>query len=985
MAFVTPKTASDPSSSSSSALARWEYDVFLSFRGEDTRKNFTDHLYAALDQRGIRTFRDDEKLEKGKPISPKLLNAIQVSRFAVIVLSRNYASSSWCLDELVKIVECTEETGLIALPVFYHVNPSDVRKQKGTFAEAFAEHEGHIKNKEKVQTWKYALTQVANLSGWDLQDEQESTIIEEIVGKILSELNSTYSSFHQDLVGINSRVEEMKNLYSGTGLNDVRFIGIWGMGGIEALAGDRGWFGRGSIIIITTRDQHLLIRNEVTEEEIYKAKKLNDDEALKLFSRKAFKQDYPAEGYEVLSKKVIYYAKGLPLALEVLGSFLFHRKPDAWESALEPGQRSRLWCSEHVLHVLKHSTGTEKVESISLSSPSKGEEHLNVEAFSKMKNLRLLKISNVQLPHGLNYLSNELRFLNWDGYPLESMPTSFQPYKLVELIMPHSRIKQLWDGIGSSEWLKLINLSNSKNLIMTPDFTRVPNLEILILKGCTRMSKIHASLGDLKRLILLDLNGCIGLKSLPYKISLESLEIFVLSGCSRLKKFPEIVGNMLRLSKLYLDGTAIKELPLSVERLTGLTLLNLRDCKNFSSLPSEHLGNVEGLEELDVSRTAIRELPSSIVHLKNLTALSLRGCEGLSSKSSNKLLPFPSIPSPDTMSLIWPSLSVLCSLTKLDLSYCNLQAISKDIGLNCTSLRLLPELPLNIGFVVANGCSKLEALPDPLELKFGFKPMFDLLNCFKLVENQGYGDMFLTMLRSYHQSSVMDFGIVIPGSKIPKWYSHQSVGTSVNLQVPSYLCNKMGITFCAVFVLHQHHPPDQLDDLYPRETLIKLRICLGGTFSANGHDCQTSTVFPFNEDSGKVESHHLWLYYLPPKFFKMNWNKGWDTISANGFSQIGIKFYTRGPGLEVKKCGIGVVYEQDIEDISQTNELEFFTVDDCNNFVVAVEGSEIESSHVDHDRDGPSGEHRSNETQHRNIIDRLMLCLGIWIENFCTR
>ena len=354
---------------------------------------------------------------------------------------------------------------------------------------------------------------------------------------------------------------------------------------------------------------------------------------------------------------------------------------------------------------------------------------------------------------------------------------------------------------------------------MTPDFTRVPNLEILILKGCTRMSKIHASLGDLKQLILLDLNGCIGLKSLPYKISLESLEIFVLSGCSRLKKFPEIVGNMLRLSKLYLDGTAIKELPLSVERLTGLTLLNLRDCKNFSSLPSgicnltslktltlsccskldelpEHLGNVEGLKALDVSGTAIRELPSSIVHLKNLTALSLRGCEGLSSKSSNKLLPFPSIPSPDIMSLIWPSLSVLCSLTELDLSYCNLQAISKDIGclsflreldlsgnnfvclpesvnqlsnlssmyiVNCTSLRLLPVLPLNIGFVVAHGCSKLEALPDPLKPKFGFEPKFEplncfekfqLLNCFKLVENQGYGDMFLTKLRSYHQVSL---------------------------------------------------------------------------------------------------------------------------------------------------------------------------------------------------------------------------------------
>ena len=77
MASVTSEIAS------SSSLPKWEYDVFLSFRGEDTRNNFTDHLYAALDQKGIRTFRDDERLERIKSISTELLNAMEKSKFAI--------------------------------------------------------------------------------------------------------------------------------------------------------------------------------------------------------------------------------------------------------------------------------------------------------------------------------------------------------------------------------------------------------------------------------------------------------------------------------------------------------------------------------------------------------------------------------------------------------------------------------------------------------------------------------------------------------------------------------------------------------------------------------------------------------------------------------------------------------------------------------------------------------------------------------------
>ena len=120
---------------------------------------------------------------------------------------------------------------------------------------------------------------------------------------------------------------------------------------------------------------------------------------------------------------------------------------------------------------------------------------------------------------------------------------------------------------------------------MTLDFVRVPSVEKLILKGCTKLSMIHASLGDLKHLILLDLNNCKCLKSLPSKISWESLEIFILSGCSKLKKFPEIMRNMSRLLKLYLDGTTIEDLSLLMEQLTGLIKLDLTKCKSLSSLP----------------------------------------------------------------------------------------------------------------------------------------------------------------------------------------------------------------------------------------------------------------------------------------------------------------------------------------------------------------------------------------------------------------
>ncbi|KAG6698562.1 hypothetical protein I3842_08G025500 [Carya illinoinensis] len=117
------------SSSSSPSISLSNYDVFLSFRGEDVRYNFISHLYHALRQSGIKTYIDNN-LERGEEISPALFKAIEESQISIIVLSKNYAESRWCLDELLKILDCKEKMQQILLPIFYHVDPSEVRHQK---------------------------------------------------------------------------------------------------------------------------------------------------------------------------------------------------------------------------------------------------------------------------------------------------------------------------------------------------------------------------------------------------------------------------------------------------------------------------------------------------------------------------------------------------------------------------------------------------------------------------------------------------------------------------------------------------------------------------------------------------------------------------------------------------------------------------------------------------------------------------------------
>ncbi|XP_071722997.1 disease resistance protein RUN1-like [Rutidosis leptorrhynchoides] len=220
-------TARDDISSS-----RCAYHVFLSFRGTDTRTNFTDHLYHALKREGVHTYRDDEEIGRGEPIKGELEKAIKQSKVFVIVISENYASSSWCLEELVRILEKQRATKNTVLPVFYRVDPADVRWQQGTFERAFAKHEKRLEDeKDKIDKWRAALKEVADLSGMDSNNRHEADFIQDIVREVQKKLERQKLNAPTHIVGRISITVHINN-WLNDGSKQAGIAIIYGIGGI---------------------------------------------------------------------------------------------------------------------------------------------------------------------------------------------------------------------------------------------------------------------------------------------------------------------------------------------------------------------------------------------------------------------------------------------------------------------------------------------------------------------------------------------------------------------------------------------------------------------------------------------------------------------------------------------------------------------------------------------------------------------------------
>ncbi|KAJ0896122.1 putative P-loop containing nucleoside triphosphate hydrolase, leucine-rich repeat domain superfamily [Helianthus annuus] len=568
---------------------------------------------------------------------------------------------------------------------------------------------------------------------------------------------------------------------------------------LEALAGSHDWFGEGSRIIITTRDKHLLSSTAHTN--IYEVSLLSHYEAITLFNRHAYHKDKPIEDYEKLSLLVVSYAGGLPLALKVLGSFLYDKDKDEWKSTLaklkcipekkvmeilkisydglEPYQKDLFldiacfmrtwpsWVMDHVMMVLDACNlhpviGIKVLEQKSLIKVSKygilfeihdlieemahyivrGEHPNNLEKHSRiwkwedliylcdmgaaapsMENEVLANISmyyRSSHPGVSDAVANmkNLRWILWDYFPASSFPSNFQPTKLRCLMLKNSKQKELWEGCKSLPYLKILDLSLSRNLIKTPDFEGLPCLERLILERCDSLEEIHPSIGYHKRLVFVNMTWCTALKRFPPIIHMKKLETLDLSYCKQLQQFPDMQSNMDSLVTLDLSWTDIEIIPPSVGRFcTNLVSFNLSDCPR--------LKRIEGNFHL----------------LRSLKDLDLSFCKGLSFQhdESVSLPQFPRFLR--KLNLSWCKLgdgdipsNIFCeslNLQLLDLSDNDFSRLPSGIsrlpGLkllnlsHCWDLVELPDLPSSIAVLYANVCPSLEIERDLSDYKWLWK------------------------------------------------------------------------------------------------------------------------------------------------------------------------------------------------------------------------------------------------------------------------
>ncbi|KAJ0545037.1 putative TIR domain, P-loop containing nucleoside triphosphate hydrolase [Helianthus annuus] len=834
MASSSTTSHSVPASMSQS----WNYDVFLSFRGEDTRKSFVDHLYMALVQQGIQTYKDDETLARGESIGPTLLKAIQDSRIAVIVFSKNYADSSWCLDELAHIIECVDTRGQIVEPIFYHVDPSHVRKQKGKYGKAFRKHERE--NKHKVESWRKALEKAGNLSGWvinDIENSHEAKCIKEIVGTISSRLSSLFTNVNKDLIGIETRLQDLKSklkIESG----GVRIIGIWGVGGggkttlasaaymeishqfeahcllqniceessnsgltklqekflslvlktkdvmvgseiegrsmikrrlchkrvlvvlddvddheqLEALAGSHDWFGEGSRIIITTRDKHLLSSRAHTN--IYEVSLLSRDEAIKLFSRHAYHKEKPVDDYESLSQGVVSYAGGLPLALKVLGSFLYDKDKDEWKSTL-----AKLKCIPNVKVTERLKISYDGLE------PDHQKLFLDIACFLRRRKMdeammvldacnlhpgigvkvliqkSLIKVSDGRFDmhdlveemahyivrgahpnhpekHSRIWKMEDIAYLcdmGADAVPMETEVLTFRcsygdpglsdAVGLSDVVANMKKLRWIYfDKYPASSFpsnfqpreLRCLELSESKQKEVWHGYKHLPNLKILDLQFSKNLIKTpdFDGLPCLERLIL---RSCESLEEIHQSIGYHKRLVFVdMSCCQRLKRFPPII------------------------HMKKLETLDLSSCIQLQQFPDIQ-SNMDSLVTLDLRWTGIEIIPPSVGRFcTNLVFLYLSGCRKLD--LSGSYLELQSFHQDGSVSLNQPLFPR--SLRGLYLRDCNLGDgdIPSDIFCELLNLHIL-DLSHNYFSRLPSGLSQLSCLK-----------CLDLSRCWRLVE-----------------------------------------------------------------------------------------------------------------------------------------------------------------------------------------------------------------------------------------------------------
>ncbi|KAK2361146.1 disease resistance protein RUN1 [Trifolium repens] len=431
---------------------------------------------------------------------------------------------------------------------------------------------------------------------------------------------------------------------------------------------------------------------------------------------------------------------------------------------------------------------------------------LRAEDLSKMEHLKLLILNHKNFSGRLSFLSNSLHYLLWNGYPFISLPSNFQPYHLVELNLPGSSVEQLWTDIQQLPYLKRMDLSNSKNLKMTPCFKGMQNLERLDLSGCISLWLVHSSIGLLTELQFLSLQNCSNLACFDFgsESKLRSLKVMCLSGCTKLENTLDFSG-LLNLEYLDMDQcTSLYTIHNSIGNLTKLRFLSLRGCTNLVKIPDSFnsmtflmtldlcgcskfmnfsLGstfssqNQQPLIFLDLSFCNISKVPDAIGELRGLERLNLQG-------NSFTELPF--------------TIHRLSGLSYLNVSHCH-------------RLQILPWSPTESGpsdlvgryFKTKSGSrdlrSGLYAFDCP-KLEEAFKEFSRRSKSYTLF-------IWLTRLVKEPRHFRCGFDIILPWpwGKIPYWFDYQfKRGSIIRIKESNMHIDWPGFVFCILFEVNNH-------------------------------------------------------------------------------------------------------------------------------------------------------------------------------------
>ncbi|XP_057814294.2 disease resistance protein TAO1 isoform X2 [Cryptomeria japonica] len=205
------------------------WDVFINHCGRDVKHTLATTIYHKLHSIGLHVFLDLEALEAGDSIPAEIQHAIASATLQIAIFSPTYAQSPWCLAELSSMLK----TGATIIPIFYHIEPSDLRwieSGKGKYADAFSEHEKKGRyTPEKLNVWRRALRDSSFISGYTINNNKdEATVLKNIVNCTFQIMKKVPLWVAEHPLGLDELIQGFESV---AGEEKVKIMGIAGIGG----------------------------------------------------------------------------------------------------------------------------------------------------------------------------------------------------------------------------------------------------------------------------------------------------------------------------------------------------------------------------------------------------------------------------------------------------------------------------------------------------------------------------------------------------------------------------------------------------------------------------------------------------------------------------------------------------------------------------------------------------------------------------------